>query len=117
MAHQRPKNCFLYTSRKKNIQKHPALHILVKYQTVHVNKTNKEDSAIWVFQSFWYKATLKITKKFFATANTRKNDGQTEVQSFLLSRSLKSLTELLENTWKIGDATAMLQRENRLCTE
>ena len=89
----------------------------MKYQTVQVNKTNKEDSAIWVFQSFWYKITLKITKKLFATANTRKIDGQTEVQSFLLSRSLKSLTELLENTWKIGDATAMLQRENRLCTE
>ena len=88
----------------------------MKYQTVQVNKTNKEDSAIWVFQSFWYKIPLKITKKFFATANTRKIDGQTEVQSFLLSRSLKSLTELLENTFP-EDATAMLQRENLLCTE
>ena len=108
MAHQKPNNCFLYTVIRENVQEHPALHILVKHQTVQINKRTKK--------IFWYKITLEIPQNYLQCKH-RKIDGQKELENFLLPRSSKSLSALLENTWKMKDATAMLERGNLLCME
>ena len=44
-------------------------------------------------------------------AKTRKDDGQTDLASFVLSRSSKNISELIENTWKMEQAGSELERE------
>ena len=47
----------------------------------------------------------------FYEANKRKEKGQTDLAAFVLSRSSKSLNDLIENTWKMNHAKASIERE------
>ena len=50
--------------------------------------------------------------ELFAAANTRKEAGEFELASYILSKSTKAVHDLLENTWKIKNATQDLERES-----
>ena len=60
---------------------------------------------------FLVKHEVKNSTQLFALAKTRKDDGQSDLANFVLSRSSKSLNELIENTWKMEQAPSELQRE------
>ena len=45
---------------------------------------------------------MKKTKK--------KEEGQTDLAAFVLSRSSKSLNDLIENTWRMNNAKASIER-------
>ena len=42
---------------------------------------------------------------------TKEEKGQTDLAAFVLSRSSKSLNDLIENIWKMNNAKASIQRE------
>ena len=50
-------------------------------------------------------------KELFNKANKRKEEGQTDFAAFVLSRSSKSLNGAIENTWKMNNAMASIERE------
>ena len=51
--------------------------------------------------------------ELFYEANKRKEEGQTDLAAFALSRSRKSLNDLIENTWKMNNAKASVEREKQ----
>ena len=60
---------------------------------------------------FLIKHSIKNTTQLFSLAKTRKDDGQTDLASFVLSRSSKNISELIENTWKMEQAGSEVERE------
>ena len=60
---------------------------------------------------FLIKHSIKNTTQLLSMAKTRKDDGQTDLASFVLSRSSKNISELIENTWKMEQAGSELERE------
>ena len=48
---------------------------------------------------------IKNTTELYAVAKKRKNDGEKDLATFVLSRSSKSMTELTENSWKMENAS------------
>ena len=54
---------------------------------------------------------IQNPKELFAVANERKNEGSKDLANFVLSRSTKSLSELIENTWQMENAKTQLVRE------
>lgn len=54
---------------------------------------------------------IKNLKQLYAIAHERKEEGNKDLASFILSRSTKSLTELLTHTWEMATAKNDLVRE------
>ena len=52
---------------------------------------------------------LKTITELFAIAKQRKSDGQKDLAHFVLSRSSKSLNELMDKTWKMENASADIE--------
>ena len=50
---------------------------------------------------FLVQNNIQSTTELFAISKIRKDEGQRDLQSFVLSKSSKSLTELIDNTWKM----------------
>ena len=55
----------------------------------------------------------KITSdtQLFAAANSRKQEGQRDLAGYVLSKNPKSLLELINNTWKLKNASDEIERE------
>lgn len=53
---------------------------------------------------------IKNTTELYAVAKKRKNEGEKDLATFVLSRSSKSITELIENSWKMENASNVLER-------
>ena len=60
---------------------------------------------------FLVKHNIKRDKELYAVAKERKDEGQMDVASFVLSKSSKVLNELIEKTWKMETAKENIQRE------
>ena len=61
---------------------------------------------------FVLKNSVKRDTEIFALAKVRKDEGQTDLANFLLSKSSKALNELIDNTWKMENASHNLHRES-----
>ena len=60
---------------------------------------------------FLLKNNIRRDTELFYEANKRKEEGQTDLAAFVLSRSSKSLNDLIENTWRMNNAKASIERE------
>ena len=76
-------------------------------------KSKKENRRLSNFDvsEFLVKHDIHRDTELFAEANSRKEEGQTDLAAFVLSRSSKALNDLIENTWKMHDAKATISRE------
>lgn len=61
---------------------------------------------------FMIENKIATDTELFATANEQKEEGKKDLANFILSRSKKSLSDLIENTWKMNNASSSLQRKN-----
>ena len=59
---------------------------------------------------FMISNNIQNTKELFAIANDRKLEGNKDLAGFVLSRSTKSLSELIENSWHMENAKTELVR-------
>ena len=55
---------------------------------------------------------MRCDTELFYEANKRKEERQTDLVVFVLSRSSKYLNDLIENTWRINNAKASIEHEN-----
>ena len=60
---------------------------------------------------FLLKSNVRRDTKLFYKANKRKEEGQTDLAAFVLSRSSKSLNDLTENTWRMNNAKVSMEPE------
>ena len=63
---------------------------------------------------FLLEHNIKRQTELFAIANQQKKEGKKDLANFVLSRSCKSLNDIMENTWKMHNAENELQREKKL---
>lgn len=59
------------------------------------------------------KENLKSEQELFLFANQRKECGESDLYSFVLSKSPKGLSDLINTTWKIEQASSTLQRDRK----
>ena len=62
---------------------------------------------------FLLEHTIKRETELFAIANKQKREGKKDLANFVLSRSSKSLSDIIESTWKMSNAETDLDRENK----
>ena len=60
---------------------------------------------------FLIQNNIKRDTELFAVANSRKKEGQKDLANFILSKSTKAVNDLIENTWRMHNASAQLERE------
>ena len=59
------------------------------------------------------KHNIRRETELLSEANSRKTEGQKDLANFILSKSTKTVTDLIiENTWKMHNASKVLEREN-----
>ena len=63
---------------------------------------------------FLVKNNIHQDTDLFYEANKTKEDTQTDLAAFLLSRSSKALNDLIENTWEMQNAKASMEHEKQL---
>ena len=63
---------------------------------------------------FLLEHNIKRQTELFAIANQQKNEGKKDLANFVLSRSCKSLNDIMENTWKMHNAENELLQEKKL---
>ena len=56
---------------------------------------------------------IRDQTKLMAIANDRHSAGEKDLYRFIISRSSKSLSELIDMTWKINNASSELEREQQ----
>ena len=56
--------------------------------------------------------SIKTPTELFAKANEQKKAGKTDLANFILSRSYKSLNDLIDNTWAMEGASAKIARSD-----
>ena len=62
-------------------------------------------------REFLLKNNIHLDTELFYEANKRKEEGQTDLAAFVLSRSSKPLNDLIESTWKMSNAKASIELE------
>ena len=86
-------------------------------QMVHENRSRKRHPGNVRLNSksvsFYLKKYIYRDTKLFYEANKRKEEGQADLAVFVLARSSKSLNDLIENTWKMNNAKASIEREKQ----
>ena len=60
---------------------------------------------------FLLKRNIRRDTELFYEAKKRKEEEQANMVAFVLSRSSKSLNDLIENTWRMSNAKASIERE------
>lgn len=60
---------------------------------------------------------IKRKEELFAIAREQREEGKKDLASFVLSRSAKSLDDLIQNTWMMESSAANLEREKKLRME
>ena len=73
----------------------------------NIQETSDSIRSKWVFIK---KNKIHRDTELFHEANKRKEEAQTDLAAFMLFRSSKSLNDLIENTWKISNAKASIER-------
>ena len=73
--------------------------------------TSRQRLTQFEVSEFLLKNNIHCDVELFYEANNRKEEGQTDLAAFVLSRSSKSLSDLIENTWKMNNAKASTERE------
>lgn len=62
---------------------------------------------------YMIKNNIHRDTELMAAANQRKKEGEKDLVNFILGKSPKHLSDLIENVWRIENATALLERENK----
>ena len=71
-----------------------------------------------MYQSFWSKTTFKTETDLFIIATEQQEAGKEDLYNFLVSRSPKSLQDLIATMWEMQDAKASLaRRHNTPCMD
>ena len=60
---------------------------------------------------FIHKHDIRDQTYFLAVANAQREEGKKDLANYALSRSLKSLDELIQQTWRMKEASAVLKRQ------
>ena len=94
-------------ARKSYAQENPADAPQKKKQKT----TSRKRLTQFEVSEFLVKNNIHRDTDLFYEANKRKSEGQTDFAAFLLFRSSKSLNDLIENTWKMNNAKASIERE------
>lgn len=76
----------------------------------HCSKKRKKLSNIDVSE-FIVKHDIKNQTALLATASEQNEEGKKDLAKFVLSRSSKSLDELVQQTWRMREASATLKRQ------
>lgn len=63
--------------------------------------------------SFVRNNNIKSYTELLAVAESRQNDGQIDIAEFVFNRSEKCLRELIDKAWKMANAKALLEHENK----
>ena len=84
----------------------------VQNQTNKINKIRRLSNI--EVSEFLIKNNIKRQTELNAVANAQSKEGKKDLANFVLSRSTKSLQELMENTWKMESAQAQLTRQKQL---
>ena len=61
---------------------------------------------------FMIKNNIRRSTELYAVANERKAEGDKDLAEFVLSRSSKTLQELIQNTWELENPKANLEQED-----
>ena len=94
-------------ARKSNAQENPTDAPQKKRQKA----TSRKLLTQFKVSEFLAKNNIHLDTESLYEANKRKEEGQTDLAAFVLSRSSKFLSDLIENTWKINNAKASIDRE------
>ena len=60
---------------------------------------------------FIHKHSIRNQTTFLAVANAQQEEGKKDLANYALSRSKKSLDELIQQTWRMKEAAAVLKRQ------
>ena len=58
------------------------------------------------------KNNIRKSTELYAVVNERKAEGDKDLAEFVLSRSSKTLQELIQNTWELENPKANLEQED-----
>ena len=89
--------------------------------TSQANKQSENDRSVAKIKKlsnievseFITKHEIKDQTSLLATANEQYEQGKRDLAQFVLSRSSKSLDELVQQTWKMKEASRIIQRKNK----
>ena len=60
---------------------------------------------------------VKSEKQLYATAQQRRKEGESDLAAFVMNRSSKQVSELIDTAWKLEDSQAIIDRESISRTE
>ena len=103
------------TQKQKRKEHSPAPGSSREQETCSSSKKKKPNRSSMNLDvaEFIIKNNIKDTTQLFAVADEQRKEGKKDLASFILGRSPKSLQDLLENAWKLENAKAELEIQNR----
>ena len=109
------KNCLQHTYRQRRVNTQAATHTTTstsneKLESNPPTKKMKKLSNIDVSE-FMHKHDIRDQTSLLAVANDQQEEGKKDLANYALSRSSKSLDELIQQTWKMKEASAVLKRQ------
>ena len=108
VASPKTKRCQqFYLKRRRNQRDNATERNAVECPTT--SKRMKKLSNLEV-ADFIEKNGIKCETELLAIANAQKQEGKKDLADFVLSRNSKSLNDLIQQTWKMNDASLALQR-------
>ena len=99
-------------SQKLKIEKRAARNKQNNEQQNEQNRKNNRLSNLDASE-FLVENNIKSETELFAIANEQKKAGKKDFVNFVLSRSTKALSDLLENTWKMENARKKFFAQNK----